>query len=327
MSTPEKELQEKHSMGPAPYGFSHIAIPTRDLALSKQFFAEVLGGDLTLDQSDSVHVQFNTFTIVMGLQSGGATPHDAEYPHYGLTVHAQHFMGIKQRLEAYGVPTHAPWGRKGRPAALMYFRDPSGNQFELYCPEGFNTVPLKLGVRAGGDFVIDFSALNYRSLQTPADKTKLPRVRPEGFNHMTLPVRDMQEGKRFWVAAVGASVLFELSDHVTVRLGGAEIGQSTTDGGWTAPDAEYPHYTLLVKPEDLMPLKARLERYRIPTHDFWTRNGTDTAMYFRSPTGNLWEFYCGSGFKGRVHRGLSAGGDYTPDVKALHYDSWNDPGK
>ncbi len=144
---------------------------------------------------------------------------------------------------------------------------------------------------------------------------------------MTLPVRDMHEGKRFWVAAVGGSVLFELPDHITVRVGGADIGQSPTNHGWTAPDAEYPHYTLLVKPEDLIPLKERLESYAIPTHDIWTRNGTDAAMYFRSPSGNLWEFYCESGFQGAVRRGVSAGGDFTPDVKALNYDSWKDPGK
>ncbi len=143
---------------------------------------------------------------------------------------------------------------------------------------------------------------------------------------MTLPVRDMHEGKRFWVAAVGGSVLFELPDHITVRVGGADIGQSPTNRGWTAPDAEYPHYTLLVKPEDLIPLKERLESYAIPTHDIWTRNGTDAAMYFRSPSGNLWEFYCESGFQGAVRRGVSAGGDFTPDVKAHSNDSWKDPG-
>lgn len=326
MSTVEAHMEYKAATAPTPYGFSHISIPARDLALSKQFFVEVLGGELIEEKPDTVCVQLGTFKIALGRQPGGATPHDAEYPHYALTIQSQDYMGIKQRLEAYGVPTHDPWGRKGRPAALMYFRDPSGNQFEMYCAEGFDAVPLKLGARAGGDYVIDFAALNYRSLQPPADRSKLPKGRPVGYNHMTLPVRDMHEGKRFWVAVVGGSVLFELPDHVTVVLGGAEIGQSTTDSGWTSPDAEYPHYTLLVKPAVLIPLKERLKSYGIPTHDIWTRNGTDAAMYFRSPTGNLWEFYCESGFTGPVRRGVSAGGDYAPNVKALNYDAWKDPG-
>ena len=44
----------------------------------------------------------------------------------------------------------------------MYFRDPSGNLFELYCPKGFkdaDKVPRGAGV--GGDYEIDLGALNY----------------------------------------------------------------------------------------------------------------------------------------------------------------------
>ena len=50
-------------------------------------------------------------------------------------------------------------------------------------------------------------------------------------------------------------------------------------------------------------------------------------MYFRDPSGTLWELYCESGFKGVARRGVSAGGDYLPDVKALNYDTWKDPAK
>src|SRR5262245_10638879 len=155
---------------PMLYGFSHISIPTRDLAQSKQFFVEVLGGKLTVDESALARVQFGSFGVAMGLQAEGATAPSAEYPHYGFTVDADEFMGIKQRLEAYGVPTHDPWGRKGQPTALMYFREPSGNQFELYCRNGLPSMTLRLGHRAGGDYVIDFPSLCYSALQPPADK-------------------------------------------------------------------------------------------------------------------------------------------------------------
>jgi catechol 2,3-dioxygenase-like lactoylglutathione lyase family enzyme len=225
------------------------------------------------------------------------------------------------------VPTHEPWGREGRPTALMYFREPSGNQFELYCQSGLPGRPLRLGHRAGGDYVIDFPALCYSRLQPPADKgASLPDVRPQGFNHMTVPVRDMYEGKRFWVEVLGGVVVLDLPDHITTRVGGADIGMANHAGGWTAADAEYPHYTFLVRAEDLLPLKRRLEAYGIPTHEVWTRNGVDAAMYFRDPSGNLWELYCERGFAGSVRRGVSAGGDYVVDVAALNYDRWNDPG-
>ena len=50
-------------------------------------------------------------------------------------------------------------------------------------------------------------------------------------------------------------------------------------------------------------------------------------MYFRDPTGNLWELYCERGFTGSVRRTPSAGGDYVPDLPALSYEHWNDPGR
>ncbi len=97
MNTVEAHMENKASTAPTPYGFSHISIPARDLALSKQFFVEVLGGELIEEKPDTVCVQVGTFKIALGRQPGGATPHDAEYPHYGLTIQAQDYMGIKQR--------------------------------------------------------------------------------------------------------------------------------------------------------------------------------------------------------------------------------------
>lgn len=84
----------------------------------------------------------------------GRRPPHAEYPHYAFTLAPEDFMGIKRRLEAFGVPTLDPWGRMNRPHALMYFRDPSGNQFELFCPNGFSAVLLRLGSRAGVRHVV-----------------------------------------------------------------------------------------------------------------------------------------------------------------------------
>lgn len=327
MESQAAQLQEAKMQGPTPCGLSHIAIPSRDLNQSKQFFVDVLGGELTVDEPALARIQFGNFGIVLAPQVGGATPAHAEYPHYAFTVAPEKFMGIKQRLEAFGVPTHDPWGRMNRPHALMYFRDPSENEFELFCPSGFNAVPLRFGSRAGGDYVIDFAALCYSKLQKPAPGTDLPAVGPGGYNHMTLPVRDMHEAKRFFVAALGGTVAFERPEHITVIVGGAEIGLSSESGGWTAADAEYPHYTLLVKSADMIPLKQRLETYAVPTSDLWSRNGSDTAMYLRDPSGTLWELYCESGFQGVTRRGVSAGGDYKPDVKALNYETWRDPRK
>jgi catechol 2,3-dioxygenase-like lactoylglutathione lyase family enzyme len=114
----------------APVRFSHINLPTRDFAQATRFYTEVLGGEL-IEDGPPVRIQLGTFGIALGPQQGGATEPNREHPHYAFTVHAEDFKALKERLEAYGVPTHEPWTRSGSPCSLMYFRDPSGNQFEM----------------------------------------------------------------------------------------------------------------------------------------------------------------------------------------------------
>ena len=49
MDSQAAQLQEAKIAVPTPCGLSHIAIPSRDLNQSKQFFVDVLGGTLTVD--------------------------------------------------------------------------------------------------------------------------------------------------------------------------------------------------------------------------------------------------------------------------------------
>ncbi|HEX6513789.1 MAG TPA: VOC family protein, partial [Chloroflexota bacterium] len=153
--------------GPAPHGFRGISVPVRDLAQARQFYTAVLGGDLAFEQPDYAEVTFGSFVVGLGKQDKGATPREAEYPHYAFTVGPEEFVAAKQRLEECGIPTHEPWGRTGRSAALMYFRDPSGNQFEIYSEDGA-PIPLRIGARAGGDYVVPFATLSYDELPTAA---------------------------------------------------------------------------------------------------------------------------------------------------------------
>jgi hypothetical protein len=61
---------------------------------------------------------------------------------------------FKACLERAGVPTHAIWTRN-RVEALMYFRAPSGNLFELYCKEGYAAEQIPVGKGADGDYEVD----------------------------------------------------------------------------------------------------------------------------------------------------------------------------
>ena len=115
---------------------------------------------------------------------------------------------------------------------------------------------------------------------------------PAGFNHLSIPVKDVEQSKRFFMEVLGAECIMEIEGFAEVRCGGMVIGLSKQSDGWTAHDAEFPHYGLLVDADDMWPLKERIESQGVPTHPIWTRNGYTGLMYFRDPSGNLFELYC-----------------------------------
>jgi catechol 2,3-dioxygenase-like lactoylglutathione lyase family enzyme len=159
------------------------------------------------------------------------------------------------------------------------------------------------------------------------ESTSSPTV--TGFSHISLPVRDIAEAVRFWTAIFQAEPV--RNNHpdrfAEVRVGGMVLGLSKQPAGWTAANAEFPHYAFFVQPQVMKPLKQRLESFGVPTHSIWTRNRKEALMYFRDPSGNLFELYCEAGFPevNDIPLGVSAGGDYEVDFQALTYNRWRDP--
>jgi len=151
------------------------------------------------------------------------------------------------------------------------------------------------------------------------------------FSHLSLPCRDLEEAKEFFTQVLGAKVILERKDapFVEVVLGGVIVGLSRQPGGWTAPDAEFPHYAFYIDAANMLPLKQRLESFAIPTHPPYTRNRKEALMYFRDPSGNLLEFYCAEGFQGveALPVARAVGGTYTVDFKALNYSDWRRPSR
>jgi sugar lactone lactonase YvrE len=54
----------------------------------------------------------------------------------------------------------------------------------------------------------------------------------------------------------------------------------------------------------------------------WTRDGKKGLMYFRDPSGNLFEIYCGKDIPQAAHfpRGVKQGGSYATDYAGLFYE-------
>ncbi len=150
-----------------------------------------------------------------------------------------------------------------------------------------------------------------------------PPPRFAGFSHVSVPVRDVDQACRFWMEVLGAQPVINLrhEQFAEVRIGGVILGFSKQPTGWTGRSAEFPHYAFFIEPDQMVPVKERLESSGVPTHSIWTRNQVEALMYFRDPSGNLFELYCTSGFRDveMLPRG-GAKGDYVPDLAALNYE-------
>lgn len=303
-------------------GFSHVSLPCRDLEESKRFFTEVMGGELVHDIAGFFEVRVAGVIIGLSQQPAGWTDPDAEYPHYAFFISRQDYWRMKEWLDSYGVPNH-PW-RRGYKTALLYFRDPSGNLFELYCDTGCDGImSLPLGPREGGQ-PIDFGRLNYRwngKSATVGAVNEARRPRFSSFAHASIPVRDLEQSKRFFTQVIGGELIHDVKGFAEVRVAGVIIGLTDRPGRWTGWDAEYPHYAFFAEPEDFLPMKDRLRQSGIKTSEPWTRDGVRGLMYFRDPSGNLFEMYCSKLEEAAAFlRGVKQGGIYEIDFGGLNYE-------
>jgi catechol 2,3-dioxygenase-like lactoylglutathione lyase family enzyme len=304
-------------------GMSHVSIPCRDIEESKSFYAHVMGGELV--HGIQGFVEFRIEDIIIGLseQSEGWTGPDDEYPHYAFYISGPNFELMKNWLHSYGVPNY-PY-RRGD-TALIYFRDPSGNLFELYCDTGYEGIEsLPLAPRRGGR-PIDFRGLNYhwnnKGAALDAGQV-LAKPRFTAFAHASIFCRDLEQAKRFFTKVIGGELIHDVDGFAEVKVAGIIIGFTERPGQPTGRNAEYPHYAFFVAPEDFLPMFAWLRQNGVTTSEPWTRDGIKGLLYFRDPTGNLFEMYCPKLKEAASFvRGARQGGSYTIDFAGLNYQ-WN----
>ena len=306
-------------MQPRFSGLSHVSLACRDLAESKRFYSEVLGGELVHEIPG--FVEYRIADVIFGLseQNQGWTAPDHEYPHYAFYLDGPNFDRMIHWLDQHGVPNH-PYRRD--PTALVYFRDPSGNLFELYCDTGYDKIAsLPPAPRRGGP-PIDFRSLNYHwnKNREPRDSTGAQKPVLRGFAHASLYCRDLAQAKRFFTNVMGGELIHDVDGFAEVRVAGVIIGITVRPGTTTGRNAEYPHYAFFVEPKDFLPMVAWLRQKGVVTSEPWTRDGVKGLVYFRDPAGNLFEMYCprlpeAASFV----RGKKQGGNYEIDFAALNY--------
>ena len=139
--------------------FNHVSIWARNVELSKKFYAEVLGGRI-VNEGTPNFAEVNVAGTIVGLSDVRSTVQasDTEFPHMAFEIESEHFLPMKKWLEDHGVKTHEPWTRH-HVEGLMYFKDPSGNLIEMYCPKFSGAKDLqKSGTVIG---VVDLASLDY----------------------------------------------------------------------------------------------------------------------------------------------------------------------
>jgi catechol 2,3-dioxygenase-like lactoylglutathione lyase family enzyme len=302
-------------------GMSHMSLPCRDLEESKIFYAQVMGGQLVHEIPGFVEYRIEDIIVGLSEQPEGWTAPGDEYPHYAFYINGSNFELMKNWLDHYRVSNY-PYRRDD--IALMYFRDPSGNLFELYCDTGYERIEaLPLAPRRGGP-PIDFRSLNYhwRGLSTtPGAGKETPKPRFNGFAHASLFCRDLAQAKRFFTKVIGGELIHDVDGFAEVRVAGIIIGMTERPGRPTGRDSEFPHYAFFIAPEDFLPMVAWLRQNGVTTSEPWTRDGIKGLLYFRDPTGNLFEMYCPKlTDAARFVRGAKQGGSYAIDFVDLNYE-------
>ncbi|HEX5606062.1 MAG TPA: VOC family protein [Candidatus Binatia bacterium] len=300
-------------------GLSHVSLACRDLVESKLFHSAVFGGELVHEIRG--FVEYRIADVIFGLaeQNQGWTAPDHEYPHYAFYLDGANFERMIHWLDLYNVPNY-PYRRDA--TALLYFRDPSGNLFELYCDTGYERIASLPAAPRRGGAPIDFRSLNYHwSGNRAADSSGTQKPQFSGFAHASLYCRDLAQAKRFFTNVMSGELIHDVDSFAEARVAGVIIGITIRPGTTTSRDAEYPHYAFFVEPKDFLPMLAWLRQNGVNTSEPWTRDGVKGLVYFRDPAGNLFEMYCPKLSEAASFvRGKKQGGSYEIDFAALNYE-------
>ncbi len=146
-------------------------------------------------------------------------------------------------------------------------------------------------------------------------------------HHIAIPCRDLEEGISFYRDVLGGDQKVHESAFALFEIAGTRIGISTEGATKMTPGTEYPHFAFAVDAGELVQMKDWLDRCGVPSSNLWTRNGIETLMFFRDPTGNVIELFCPEGYDGAddLPRGPARGHGVAIDIDALAYTDWRRP--
>ena len=145
--------------------------------------------------------------------------------------------------------------------------------------------------------------------------------------HVSLPCRDIEEGKKFYVGVLGGKIRVDRPTFCAITLAGTEIGIGTEGCTFIGAGKEYPHVAFYCDADAMTRMKDYLAGFGVPCSNYWTRAGVEALMFFRDPSGNVLELFCTHGFKGadKLPKGPPAGHGIAVDIDQTRYNTWNPP--
>ena len=149
----------------------------------------------------------------------------------------------------------------------------------------------------------------------------------QAFAHVSMPCRDLDEGKLFYAKVLGGEMHVETPTFCSFRICGVDVGIGNVGCTFLEPSTEYPHFAFFCGADELVQMKEWLTRCGVPSSNFWTRSGVEALMFFRDPSGNMIELFCERGFKGAdgLPRGPARGHGTAVDIDKLRYNTWKLP--
>src|ERR1700759_2231600 len=87
------------------------------------------------------------------------------------------------------------------------------------------------------------------------------------FAHVSVPCRDLAEGKLFYSKVLGGEMHVDTPTFASFRLGGVDVGIGTDGCPFLEPSTEYPHFAFFCGPDELAQMKEWLGGLGISTEE------------------------------------------------------------
>lgn len=215
----------QHEQPGAAIWIDHFVVPANDLDRWRRFTAAVMGGEELAAGGDAGRI---TFMMVGRHHNGGALyggklpdqpPLGQALPRYGFYVRQEELDLHRRRLDQLDVEASDPvrTSAGGEEGTALYFRDPDGNEYELWAGDSLPSGAMESGNRLGIGR-ISHAVFESRDLDRSVEfHTRYLAVDP-------IRSADIPKNVAVLRLAGGGRVLFQKIDPDTPTRGGERMG-------------------------------------------------------------------------------------------------------